>query len=295
MGLFAWYAFVRQAPRQHLVMGAFGFLLMIAAGLLVDRWFYGEWVATPWNYVRTNLVEGRAAEYGTTPWYQYVYLVFRFAFFPVGSVILISTVVGLYLEQRGPLAWAVLPFLLVHSALAHKELRFLFPLAPWVPYLILRSWGAIAIHFRQRPWVRWTIGAWWIVNTIAVLVASMTPQATGRADIMAYIQTRSADPSTMVYTGPKADPYDPWNGLVAHFYRPNDLRIRDWAGPSDTLEQPALVILERRQWETGPMRAWAAQPQFHELTTSYTPVLRPWLKLYGGINLQDELIVLGRR
>ena len=296
MGLFAWYAFVQRAPRQHLVMGAFGFLIVFAAGLIVDRWFYGEWVVAAWNYLRYNVVDGRAAEYGTAPWYHYPYLIFRFAFFPIGIIILLATAAGLYLERRGPLTWAFIPFLLVHMALAHKELRFLFPLVPWVPFMILRVWGAIASPVRERTWVRWTMGAWCVVNTIALVVASVTPQATGRADIMVFVRSRSIGTRTVVNVGPKADPFDPWNGLVARFYRPEVLDIRKWEGPdADTLIPPSLFILERRQWETGPVTQWAEQHGREALTTSYAPSLRPLLKLYGGINLQDELIVLGRR
>lgn len=295
VGLFAWYAFVQRAHRQHLVMGVFGFLIVFAAGLLVDRWYYGEWVVAPWNYLHTNLVEGRAAEYGITPWYQYVYLIFRFAFFPVGIVILLATMMGLYLERRKPLAWAFLPFLLAHTALAHKELRFVFPLVPWVPYLIIRAWGNINAHLRQRTWVRWTVGAWCVVNAIALFVAGMTPQATGRVDIMAFIRANIKGTSTTVMVGPGADPYDPWSGLVARFYRPVDMSIRRWDGPvPDTLVGPTLVVLERRQWETAPMRKWAERQMLHEVATSYTPALRTWLKLYGGVKLQDELVVLGQ-
>jgi hypothetical protein len=102
--------------------------------------------------------------------------------------------------------------------------------------MILRVWGAIASPVRERTWVRWTVGAWCVVNTIALVVASVTPQATGRADIMAFVRSRSIGTRTVVNVGPKADPFDPWNGLVARFYRPEVLDIRKWEGPdADTL------------------------------------------------------------
>ncbi|HSW29364.1 MAG TPA: hypothetical protein VLH75_07700 [Longimicrobiales bacterium] len=38
----------------------------------MDAWFLGEGVLAPWNDFRVNLLEGKAACFGTSPWDVYL-------------------------------------------------------------------------------------------------------------------------------------------------------------------------------------------------------------------------------
>jgi phosphatidylinositol glycan class B len=55
--------------------------------------------------------------------------------------------------RRSPLPWATLPFVLVHTALAHKEERFLFPLAMLLPWILVDALTADGrLVFARRRW-----------------------------------------------------------------------------------------------------------------------------------------------
>lgn len=50
---------------------ALGLAGAVGLGTLVDRWGYGDWSFVPGDYARVNLLEGRAAQWGISPWWTY--------------------------------------------------------------------------------------------------------------------------------------------------------------------------------------------------------------------------------
>ena len=70
-GAGCWLLFVRRARPAVLAALALSFLVACAAGALADRWLYDAWVFTPYEYVRANLIEGKAAGFGVEPWWFY--------------------------------------------------------------------------------------------------------------------------------------------------------------------------------------------------------------------------------
>jgi len=128
LGFLAWLALMRRAPRAIAVFAA-GFALAVALGLVVDSWGYGEWTATPWNYLRANLIEGRASQFGRSPVIFYVTSLMA-VHTPLSALLLAAVVLFWIKAPRDPVTWMTLPFALGHNLLAHKELRFLFPLGP---------------------------------------------------------------------------------------------------------------------------------------------------------------------
>ena len=120
-----------------LMVSTLGILIAIAFNVLIDYWGYGEWVFTPWEYVRQNLLENKVSSFGVNPWYDYFKMVFNKSFAPLGILIILS---HLYLWIKHPkniLTWLTLPFFLIHCLIGHKELRFLFPLVHFVPVILV--------------------------------------------------------------------------------------------------------------------------------------------------------------
>jgi phosphatidylinositol glycan class B len=101
--------------------------LAAGAGLLVDAWAYGTPVFTPWNYLRVNVFEGKASSFGTLPVFAYPALLLA-AFPPFGAFAVAGLALLWLRRPRHLLTWATVPFFLGHSLIAHKEVRFLFPL-----------------------------------------------------------------------------------------------------------------------------------------------------------------------
>jgi len=89
------------------------------------RW--GGWFHSALKYLDFNLVQGRAAAWGVSPWPYYLQTL-------RGAMPLLAPVIGLL----ALLAWrratfvfvAALAFLVLHSMIPHKELRFVLPVLP---------------------------------------------------------------------------------------------------------------------------------------------------------------------
>ena len=138
-GFLGWLALVRRPGARGVAAFAGGFLAAVALGLAVDAWGYGAWTLTPWNYVRVNLLEGRADQFGRFP-VTYYLVQLLVAHPPLSALLLAAAVLFFVRAPKDPITWLAVPFLAGHTLLAHKELRFLFPLGPLaaaIPPLLL--------------------------------------------------------------------------------------------------------------------------------------------------------------
>lgn len=130
LGLFAWLAVVGRARMQALAAFIGGGLAALAIGALADRWGYGQFVFPPLGYIDVNLIQGVAAhQFGREPVFAYLYLLPAQIFFAITLVLMAGMVLMWLRNPRHAVTWVTLPFVLAHIAIAHKEARFLFPLA----------------------------------------------------------------------------------------------------------------------------------------------------------------------
>ncbi len=130
LGLFAWLAIVARARTGALAAFIGGGLAAVALGALADRWGYGQWVFPPLGYLQFNVLGGGAEhQFGREPVFAYLYLLPAQLFFAI-TLVLMAGMVAMWLRNpRHAVSWATLPFVLTHFVIAHKEARFMFPLA----------------------------------------------------------------------------------------------------------------------------------------------------------------------
>ena len=120
---FAALWFCRPNWRRRFLPVAAGLLLPIVGFGLVDKLTWSYPFQSFFLYFWVNVVQGRAREFGVLPWYSYLLILSAY----VGPMTFLA-VIGL---RRSPfLGWVALIILLTHSVLAHKEVRFLYPLVP---------------------------------------------------------------------------------------------------------------------------------------------------------------------
>jgi hypothetical protein len=94
---------------------------------LVDRLTWGSYFHSAITYLRFNLIEGRASAFGTSPFWLYVTALTT----AEGVTLVPLALLSLSAVRRAPEVPLILfGFLLVHSLIPHKELRFVFPLIP---------------------------------------------------------------------------------------------------------------------------------------------------------------------
>lgn len=129
-GLLAWLAVIARLRPRTLAAFVGGGLVALVLGTLADHWGYGVWSFPPYDYFHVNIVQGVAAKsFGREPFFAYLYLLPAQLFFAI-TLVLMAAMAAMWLRNpRHAITWATLPFVLAHVLVAHKEARFLFPLA----------------------------------------------------------------------------------------------------------------------------------------------------------------------
>jgi hypothetical protein len=115
--------------RRFLQLGRTSIVFAVGAfalGLL-DRLTWGHWFQSSIEYLRFNLVEGKAAQWGTAGPGFYARVLW--SAMPAWTVIVTLTLLAAV--RRVPLlVGAIVLFLLAHVGVGHKEIRFILPVLP---------------------------------------------------------------------------------------------------------------------------------------------------------------------
>ena len=121
-----------------------GLALALPVGIGADCWLYGEYVFPSYNYFISNIIDDKAAYWGTSPWWYYFAETLLTAVPPVSVLLLLFLLRGTWSRRGHLLVWCLLPFLAAHFAVGHKELRFMFPMV--LPVLVLCVWGMLEVE-----------------------------------------------------------------------------------------------------------------------------------------------------
>jgi GPI mannosyltransferase 3 len=201
-GIVLWLL-VHDADRRRKVLPlSAGLLLAVALGAAVDAWGYGTWELVPWNYLRVNLLEGRAATFGTSPWHGYLWMAAG-VWPPFGLVLTVGLLLSWFLAPRHLLTWATVPFVVVHSLIGHKEIRFLFPMLPLATLAVLLAWSGPA---PGRRWeartlrvlsVVWFGRATWALNALGLAVLCLLP-STDNLELQRFFHDHAREPARWV-------------------------------------------------------------------------------------------------
>lgn len=245
-----------------------GVLLALAAGVLADRWFYGEWTVVPYNYLRENILNSHMDEFGVSPWWFYFTESLREGGYLFGALMLVATGWFFIRHPKNPVTWMLVPFLFVHFLLGHKEVRFFFPALFFAPYLLLSFAQTVPQRlFAGRGW-RWAVG----VAAFANLCGCVYVIGTGRENTAFYrmIHAYCDGKGEVVALDCTGD----WNlysylqlvkkrGMVdARFYMPRNFRLQHTDSPEQLERQARELAASGRQ-----VVILSADPDFAEHTT----------------------------
>lgn len=146
-GFLGWLLFVARARLRTLGRILAGTLGPVIGAVFIDRWGYGEWTFPPLRYLDVNLLQGVAAtQFGTKPFFAYLHVILPNLFAPVVFLMILGLLTCWLKRPLHVITWTTLPFVLVHSAIGHKEERFLFPVA-----LLTLVACALALERRGEP------------------------------------------------------------------------------------------------------------------------------------------------
>lgn len=108
----------------------------ILLGFCIDWWFYGEPVFSQFRY----MLEVKEGRFKDRPWWYYLQQIVEYPTYFVGIPIALSLIFLLVRNPKNPYIWCFLPFLLVHSIIGHKEVRFMFPMAFLAPIVLVSAY-----------------------------------------------------------------------------------------------------------------------------------------------------------
>jgi GPI mannosyltransferase 3 len=236
LGIFA----LRRQWRLALEAGLVFLIWALIFGLL-DLLTWGSWFHSAIVYLRYNLVEARSELYSSAPFDYYARTLWtsaRWAILPILPLALLAA--G---RARG-LLLTVLAFILVHSLIGHKELRFIFPALPIL--------GALAGIGLDRVFDKWP-GMPAALTSATVLMAAIVSAATFRSltfgDLGQYLDPGyraglNVQPSTSAF-----DLFGPANRLLLRARQQPDLcglKVEGfrfgWTGGYTYLHRPVPLI-----------------------------------------------------
>ena len=222
-GLSLWVLVVSRPPQRYLAALAAGFLVAVLINLCLDYWLYDEWVFTPLAYFESNIIQGRAGEFGVDPWWYYLPRLIGILFPPWALVFLPALILAVVRRPGNPLVWILIPFLLFHSIVGHKETRFLIPIINLLPILVLLGLDCLQGRIRaqagrfSRSAVGFAvIGLFVALNFMLMLLVTIIP-AHQSAVIQGWIHQRAEEkPFTLNFH--TRDPYEQ-AGLTMNYYK----------------------------------------------------------------------------
>ena len=239
MGLLAWTWQVQRTRWRSLAPLIIAFALTTALAVLADSLFYGLPTMSSIRFVRMGLLGDPDHAFGELAWWYYFPWLVKYTLPPIGLFTLVAFLVVLWRDRSHPALWVIIPFLFLHMAVPHKEPRFLWPLAAWVPLLWIAAWPWMVGSVTGSKWPeRIAIGAYVLVTIPALAVAVLTPAGNGRIAIA----------SALDHAGHGRDPIgyltheEPWRITIPRYYRPDAPAPITSTAPDDLAHVPWWIL-----------------------------------------------------
>lgn len=245
-GFFGWWILASKIKLQDRLITAStclsGLLIFILIGRWIDHWGYGDWSLSPVNYFGYNIVRGEVSRYGQAPWWDLFRMSFTESWPFIGLALAISAIVAWVRNPEHPITWSHVPFFFVHEWIAHKELRFFFPIASAGPLLVTLSLYSkkarrlFSISPAAWAWLKWPWYFLLVNNCLALVMFSVTPIArTVQYYEAVYDRLPPAPEKFILYTKGR-DPFEVL-GTPIYFYRPVQLEVRHFDQYSELATQ----------------------------------------------------------
>ena len=161
-----------------------------------------------------------------------------------GLFVVICSILAWIRHPKHPLTWSHLPFFFAHEWIAHKELRFFFPIALSAPVLLALCFYSDKseqwILFSQKTWqkLKWPWKFLLLNNAIALLGLTFVPFSRTVQYYGGIYQNLAPHPET-TYLYMQENGRDPFEilGSQIYFYRPDHLEVRKYKNEEDLKEQ----------------------------------------------------------
>lgn len=217
-GLICWLFFIRKTKIVLLITCVLGIVLALALGLLADHWLYDNWTLSWWNYLDLNLFQDKASAFGREPFYFYLEQAFL-QLIPPFSLIVIFGMLAFWIKFKSHwITWITIPFVFLHFFVSHKELRFLFPVLNFVPFIIIYYFQSVDLS--QNKWLSFLKNKSFIrfavtVNVILLCYYTFKPASNSAQTLKKIYELVEGEAPILLYQGT-----NPYNDLASlHYFR----------------------------------------------------------------------------
>jgi len=242
LGMISWMLVIKKEPAIRILFLCSGIFVVLGIGFLLDRWFYGEWTMTFWNYFQQNLLLDKVSGFGRQAWWFYFKGVFFEAIPPFSLVYILSILLFCVFKRKDILTWTLLPFVVVHFLIGHKEMRFLFPIAGFLPIIIIQSVDLLRQKWLpdllQKKAVRYFVKTFWAANLALLIIVAFSPADT-EINLFKKIYRDYPSPTTLYVIN--ENPYR--RALDIYFYKRKNLKIEVMDSSSLIRPLPGRICL----------------------------------------------------
>lgn len=241
VGWLAWLLFINKSKFNHLLLTALGILMMFVLGIFIDKWFYGEWVLSTWKYFEENILLDKMSGFGIEPWYYYLVQIFNVGIPPFSLLYIVPFVLLMVYRWKDALVWTVLPFLLIHFYIGHKELRFLFPAIGLLPLVAVTAVEMVNDKwpgFFKNAVVKVFVFLFWVQNALFTLIVSVKA-ADAQVAMYKDLYNKYEEPLVVYYI--KDNPY--CRALDVYYYKRTNLSVREIQSLDEIKLLPDTTVL----------------------------------------------------
>ena len=157
-------------PHHRFSSLVIGVCVGLGIGGAVDYWTYGAPFHSSIMNFQINVIEEKAKQWGTSPYWQYPVWLWEAS--PVGAVMMGAALLAGCVRYPA-LAWPALAILLAHSAIGHKEYRFIYPVIVFAITLA----GLEAAHLGS--WAEERLGDWEVPFAAPAVATAIALAVTG--------------------------------------------------------------------------------------------------------------------
>lgn len=234
LGFGLWMLFINKLKPANvaLILISGIFALLIGAGF--DFWLYGEPALSSWNYFKwhlSGLAGGSISQALPEPWWFYIYYSAVQTIPPITLLLPLTVILFWFLFPKHPVTWLTIPFVLFHSYFGHKEMRYLFPVLPFAPFMMAfvflkfnTSYSLLNKKFIKYIWIL----IFWLsifVNTLLLVLILSLPASKEVALWQNCLAPYTTNERTILAVLDKDGSYSDPAELNMDFYNPNQLPI----------------------------------------------------------------------
>lgn len=270
-----WLCFYGKRSISNILLLILGFSLSVILGFFLDSWVYQNWVFTPYQYFYKNILLGTASSFGRNPWYFYFTDIFS-AYPPLGALTLLSIMSAWCFYPGHLLTWITGAFWIGHSLIEHKEERFLYPLVPLVPFLLVLTWEKLDLSRQifQSKWLKLLFIPILVCNGV-ILVGSAFKASCSHPSFYAAVFRQNPPVRELYYIG--KNPYE-LGGNIVHFYRSPELQLKQ---ASSFLDLKNQVSNQAEFWLFYPVSELPKEePDFQKSCNLVYTNFPSWLKYF---------------